>query len=231
VPGATVGVVAGQRGGGCEIRTREGLPPTRFPTMLARVHRRPPPSANCANTIWVNIGERSRTGVNETETETRGRRPTTGRHGRGASPGKGRGDLAGAEPGPGPGRPSQLRRAGLHAPVLLRRWLAPVPVHVRRRYTAVTECKVTNLAGGHESRLTPIRNGWAAGWSIAARAARFTSCVRPSPRQLTGRTWLRSCARSAGPTASMVIGGGLAVFWRSRWTGAGRGEQMDQPAR
>ena len=63
---------AGQRGGGCEIRTREGLPPTRFPTMLASVHRRPPPSANCANTIWVNIGERSRTGVNETETETGG---------------------------------------------------------------------------------------------------------------------------------------------------------------
>jgi len=34
-------VVAGQRGGGCEIRTREGLPPTRFPTM----HPRSPASA------------------------------------------------------------------------------------------------------------------------------------------------------------------------------------------
>src|SRR5689334_23682364 len=41
--------------------------------MLARVHRRPPPSANCANTIRANTGERPRTGVNETETETRGR--------------------------------------------------------------------------------------------------------------------------------------------------------------
>ena len=59
-------------GGGCEIRTREGLPPTRFPTMLARVHRRPPPSANCTNTIRANTGERSRTGVNETQTETGG---------------------------------------------------------------------------------------------------------------------------------------------------------------
>jgi hypothetical protein len=40
--------------------------------MLTSVHRRPPPSANCANTIRVNIGERSRTEVNETETETGG---------------------------------------------------------------------------------------------------------------------------------------------------------------
>jgi hypothetical protein len=32
------------------------------------------------------------------------------------------------------------------APVLLRRWLAPVPVHLRHRCTAVTECRVTNLA-------------------------------------------------------------------------------------
>jgi hypothetical protein len=37
--------------------------------MLASVHRRPPPSANCANTIRVNIGERPRTGMNETKTE------------------------------------------------------------------------------------------------------------------------------------------------------------------
>src|SRR6266536_2721726 len=29
---------------------------TRFPTMLARVHRRTPPFANCANTIGVNMG-------------------------------------------------------------------------------------------------------------------------------------------------------------------------------
>jgi hypothetical protein len=62
---------AGQPGGGCEIRTREGLPPTRFPTMLASVHRRPPPSANCANTIRMTAGERCRTGMNETKTEPR----------------------------------------------------------------------------------------------------------------------------------------------------------------
>ena len=73
---ASTGVLAGQRGAGCEIRTREGLPPTRFPTMLASVHRRPPPSANCANTIRVATGERRRTGMNETKTEPRpGPRP------------------------------------------------------------------------------------------------------------------------------------------------------------
>src|SRR5215469_14263273 len=66
------GVFAGQRGGGCEIRTREGLPPTRFPTMLASVHHSPPPSVTCPNTTWVAAGERLRTGVNETETETEG---------------------------------------------------------------------------------------------------------------------------------------------------------------
>ena len=101
----------------------------------------------------MNIGERCRTGVNETETETRARRPATGHHGRGATPGEGRGGLVGAEPGSGPARPSQPRRAGRHAPVLLRRWLAPVPVHPRHRRTAVTECNVTNHAGGHGSRL------------------------------------------------------------------------------
>ena len=31
-------------GGGCEIRTREGLPPTRFPSVRPSVHRRPCPS-------------------------------------------------------------------------------------------------------------------------------------------------------------------------------------------
>ena len=72
----TFSLVAG--GGGCGIRTREGLHPTRFPTMLARVHQRPPPFANCPNTIGVNIGERSRTGANETETETEGQAPHHG---------------------------------------------------------------------------------------------------------------------------------------------------------
>src|SRR5215472_16138664 len=114
-------------GGGCGIRTREGLHPTRFPTMRTSVHRRPPPSATCANTIWVDIGERPRTGVNETETETRGQATRHGQHGRGATPGERLGDLVGAAPGPGPcrprraavycvqvraRRPSRLRRAG-----------------------------------------------------------------------------------------------------------------------
>ena len=70
-PAPPIGVFPGQRGGGCEIRTREGLPPTRFPTMLTSVHRRPPPSVACANTSRVTAGERCRTGMNETKTEPR----------------------------------------------------------------------------------------------------------------------------------------------------------------
>ena len=66
-------VVTGQRGGGCEIRTREGLHPTRFPTMLASVHRGSPPSVTCRNMTGVVAGERRRTGMNETKTETGGR--------------------------------------------------------------------------------------------------------------------------------------------------------------
>ena len=38
--------------------------------MLASVHHRPPPSATCTNTIRANAGERSRTGISETETES-----------------------------------------------------------------------------------------------------------------------------------------------------------------
>src|SRR5215470_1110045 len=49
--------------------------PTRFPTMLHGVHRRPPPSASRANTIRVTTGERRRTWMNEPETE-----PTPKRH-------------------------------------------------------------------------------------------------------------------------------------------------------
>ena len=75
--------------------------------MLARVHRRPPPSANCANTIWVNIGERSRTAVNETETETRGQAAHHGAARPRSAPGERGGDLVGAAPGPSPGRGGQ----------------------------------------------------------------------------------------------------------------------------
>src|SRR5215470_6118543 len=39
-----LGVLADQRGGGCEIRTREGLPPTRFPSMRLCVRDGPGPS-------------------------------------------------------------------------------------------------------------------------------------------------------------------------------------------
>ena len=66
---AATGVLAGQRGGGCEIRTREGLHPTRFPTLLAGVHHRPPPFMACADPCWAATGERRRTGVNEPRTE------------------------------------------------------------------------------------------------------------------------------------------------------------------
>jgi hypothetical protein len=50
---------AGQRSGGCEIRTREGLPPTRFPTMHTSVHRRTPPSGTWADRGgWVSADAR-----------------------------------------------------------------------------------------------------------------------------------------------------------------------------
>jgi hypothetical protein len=68
---------AGQASGGCEIRTREGLHPTRFPTMRTSVHRGPPPSVTSPNTTGTVAGEWPRTGVNETETETRGWRRLT----------------------------------------------------------------------------------------------------------------------------------------------------------
>jgi hypothetical protein len=65
------GIVPSQPGGGCEIRTREGLPPTRFPTMRTGVHQWPPPSVTCLDMTGAAGGERCRTEVNETETETR----------------------------------------------------------------------------------------------------------------------------------------------------------------
>ena len=63
-------VVAGQRGGGCETRTREGLPPTRFPTMRLSVHTRPGPSVTWEDrSHWVSSG-RPRIPANETTNET-----------------------------------------------------------------------------------------------------------------------------------------------------------------
>jgi hypothetical protein len=54
---------AGQAGGGCEIRTREGLPPTRFPSLRTGVRGRPAPSATLARgpvRSLVNVAERWR---------------------------------------------------------------------------------------------------------------------------------------------------------------------------
>jgi hypothetical protein len=45
--------------------------PTRVPTMLASVRRKPPPSVTCPDSLRAAAGERSRTRVNETRTETR----------------------------------------------------------------------------------------------------------------------------------------------------------------
>jgi hypothetical protein len=59
-------IVAGPRGGGCKIRTREGLPPTRFPTMLTGVHLRSPPSVTCPDACGPTPCERCRTSVSET---------------------------------------------------------------------------------------------------------------------------------------------------------------------
>jgi hypothetical protein len=52
-------------------------------------------------------------------------------------------------------RPSRPRRPGQHAPVLLRRWLTCQLIWPSL-YRGHRVCKFTNLAGGHESRLTPI---------------------------------------------------------------------------
>src|SRR4029453_3682310 len=41
------GVSPGQRSGGCGIRTREGLPPTRFPNVRLGIHARPERSVTC----------------------------------------------------------------------------------------------------------------------------------------------------------------------------------------
>ena len=42
-------IMPGQRSGGCEIRTREGLPPTRFPSLRLSVHTRSVRSATSAD--------------------------------------------------------------------------------------------------------------------------------------------------------------------------------------
>jgi hypothetical protein len=69
--------------------------------MLARVHWRPPLSANCATRSgWTSVNGPGRGWL--TETATRGQAAHHGQHGRGATPGKRRGDLVGAESCPVP---------------------------------------------------------------------------------------------------------------------------------
>src|SRR5437764_880345 len=63
-------VLPGQRWRRMRDSNSRGVAPTRFPTMLASVHRCPPPSVTCPNTTTAAACERCRTGVNETETET-----------------------------------------------------------------------------------------------------------------------------------------------------------------
>src|SRR6266550_6772614 len=53
-----------------DLNPRRGCPLTRFRVLRTSVHQWPPPSVTCPNMIGVVAGERCRTGVNETETET-----------------------------------------------------------------------------------------------------------------------------------------------------------------
>ena len=92
-------IAAVQASGGCEIRTREGLHPTRFPTLLTGVHQCPLQFAASADACRVATGERLRTGVNEPRNEPTGWTAA----GRGA-------------------RPRGLRRAIRHRPRVYRTW-------------------------------------------------------------------------------------------------------------
>jgi hypothetical protein len=56
----------------CDRAPHVAPSPARFPTMLACVHQCPPPSVTCPSMTTAAAGERCRTGVNETETETGG---------------------------------------------------------------------------------------------------------------------------------------------------------------
>src|SRR5260370_9846926 len=71
--------------------------------MLTSVHRGPPPSVTCPNTTGAVAGERCRTGVNETETETGGWAALYGAARLRSDARERRSDLLGAQPGPGPG--------------------------------------------------------------------------------------------------------------------------------
>ena len=51
-------VLPDQRGGGCEIRTREALPPTRFPSLRLGVRLRSPISVTCDGGCFTVLGGR-----------------------------------------------------------------------------------------------------------------------------------------------------------------------------
>ena len=63
-------IMPGQTCGGCEIRTREALPPTRFPSLHPGVHQGPAPSVTCTAGLPLVRRGRRWTLANETGTET-----------------------------------------------------------------------------------------------------------------------------------------------------------------
>src|SRR5215471_8969294 len=65
------GVCAGQWRWRWDLNPRKTCAFTRFRVLRTTVHRRPSASVACANTTRSATGERWRTGVNETRTETR----------------------------------------------------------------------------------------------------------------------------------------------------------------
>jgi len=64
-------IIAGQWRWRWDLNPRKTCAFTRFRVLRITVHRRPPSSVACANTIRAATGERWRTGVNETKTEPR----------------------------------------------------------------------------------------------------------------------------------------------------------------
>ena len=112
-------------------------------------------------------------------------------------------------------RPSRPRRAGQHAPVLLRRWLTCQLIWPSL-YRGHRVCKLTNLAGGHESRLTPIQrarslgrcvahrlhNAWFC-WGCAELRMTFTAAGSIGGRRCVSRR-RRRCVAESGPGAKLA---------------------------
>jgi hypothetical protein len=107
-------------------------------------------------------------------------------------------------------RPSRPRRAGQHAPVLLRRWLTCQLIWPSL-YRGHRVCKFTNLAGGHESRLTPIRYLPRTPWLCPDRRTDrpVMSCVRGA-----SRTWVVCCPAGPGSPVGRCRDCGGA-WWRA----------------